>query len=132
MRAWLALFSAIVCEVAGTLALKIFGIHSPVLALLVTGLAITVSYVLLSLAFRKIPVAVAFAIWEALGLALITVLGVALLGEHLSPVQWTALGGLLLGARMLHLGSALPDPSQVPDASGFLSPSRRTDKSRKL
>lgn len=109
MRAWLALFSAIVCEVAGTLALKLFGIHSPLLALLITGIAIVVSYVLLSLSFRKIPVAVAFAVWEALGLALITALGVALLGEHLSPVQWLALGGLLLGARLLHLGSHTPE-----------------------
>lgn len=105
MRAWLALFSAIVCEVAGTLALKLFGIHSPLLALCITGAAVVASYVLLSLSFRQIPVAVAFAVWEALGLVLITVLGVALLGEHLSVTQWAALGGLLLGARLLHLGS---------------------------
>lgn len=105
MRAWLALFSAIACEVAGTLALKVFGVHSPLLAIGVTGAAVIVSYALLSPAFRKIPVAVAFAVWEALGLALITALGVAWLGEQLSLAQWLALGGLLLGASLLHLGS---------------------------
>ena len=105
MRAWLALFSAIACEVSGTLALKLFGVHTPWLAVLITGIAVVCSYILLSLAFRRIPVAVAFAVWEALGLALITLLGVALLGEHLAPAQLLALGGLLLGARLLHLGT---------------------------
>ena len=105
MRAWLALFSAIACEVAGTLALKLFGISTPWLAAAVTGGAVIISYLLLSLAFRRIPVAVAFAVWEALGLALVTLLGVWLLGEHLSISQLLALGGLLLGARLLHLGT---------------------------
>ncbi|WP_425147797.1 DMT family transporter [Deinococcus sp.] len=108
MRAWLALFSAIACEVTGTLALKVFGVHTPWLAVLVTGGTVVLSYMLLSLAFRRIPVAVAFAVWEALGLALITVLGTTLLGEHLGGPQLLALLGLLLGARLLHSGTHAP------------------------
>jgi multidrug transporter EmrE-like cation transporter len=90
MRAWLALFSAIVCEVAGTLALKVFGASAPVLAAALTGGAVVASYLLLSLAFRGIPVAVAFAVWEALGLVLVTVLGVWLLHERVA-VSYTHL-----------------------------------------
>lgn len=105
MRAWIALFSAIACEVTGTLALKLFGLQTPWLALAVTGSLIVVSYLLLSLAFRRIPVAVAFAVWEAVGLAAVTLLGMWLLGDHLSPGQLLALGGLLLGARLLHSGT---------------------------
>ena len=108
MRAWLALFSAIACEVTGTLALKLFGVHTPWLAVAVTGTAVILSYLLLSLAFRRIPVAVAFAVWEALGLALMTLLGVWFLGEHLGPAQVLALAGLLLGARLLHVGTHAP------------------------
>ncbi|EYB67818.1 small multidrug resistance protein [Deinococcus phoenicis] len=114
MRAWIALFSAIACEVTGTLALKLFGVHTPWLAAAVTGSSIVLSYLLLSLAFRRIPMAVAFAVWEAVGLALITLLGVWLLGDHLTPVQLLALGGLLLGARMLHGGTR----TQHPQAGG--------------
>lgn len=105
MRAWIALFSAIACEVTGTLALKLFGSGTPWLALAVTSSLIVLSYLLLSLAFRQIPVAVAFAVWEAVGLAAVTLLGVWLLGDHLTPPQLLALGGLLLGARLLHGGT---------------------------
>lgn len=63
----------------GTLALKVLGVTTPLLAAAITGGAIVLSYLLLSLAFRCIPVAVAFAIWEVLGLVLVTVLGVWLL-----------------------------------------------------
>lgn len=105
MRAWIALFSAIACEVTGTLALKLFSPQTPWLAAAVTGGAIILSYLLLSLAFRGIPVAVAFAVWEAVGLAVITLLGVWLLGDHLTLTQGLALGGLLLGARLLHGGT---------------------------
>lgn len=117
MRAWLALFSAIACEVTGTLALKVLGVTTPVLAAAITGGAIVLSYLLLSLAFRRIPVAVAFAVWEALGLVLVTVLGVTLLGEQLGGVQLLALGGLLLGAWLLHSGTQ----SRAP-----LHPARQT------
>lgn len=72
----------------GTLALKVLGVTTPLLAAAITGGAIVLSYLLLSLAFRCISVA--FAVWEALGLVLVTLLGVTLLGEQL--------GGLLLGA----------------------------------
>lgn len=107
MRAWLALFSAIACEVTGTLALKFFGVSLPWLAATLSGVGVVLSYLLLSLAFRKIPVAVAYGVWEALGLAAISILGVLVLGENLSLVQWLALGGLLLGARLLHGGTRL-------------------------
>lgn len=118
MRAWLALFSAIACEVAGTLALKLFGVTSPWLTVLVTGGAVIFSYLLLSLAFRRIPVAVAFAVWEALGLVLVSVAGVWLLDEHLGPVQLLALGGLLLGARLLHSGTRPAQPAADQPAAG--------------
>lgn len=105
MRAWIALFSAIACEVTGTLALKLFGLQTPWLAAAVTGSSIVLSYLLLSLAFRRIPVAMAFAVWEAVGLVAITLLGVWLLGDSLTGPQLLALGGLLLGARLLHGGT---------------------------
>lgn len=105
MRAWIALFSAIACEVTGTLALKLLGLGTPWLAAAVTGSLVVLSYLLLSLAFRRIPVAVAFAVWEAVGLVAVTLLGALLLGEHLTPAQGLALAGLLLGARLLHGGT---------------------------
>jgi spermidine export protein MdtJ len=110
MRAWLALFLAVAFEVTGTLTLKLSALNHHSAGLLVTYAFLAVSYALLSLAFRRIPVAVAFAVWEAAGLALVTVAGVLLLGETLSSVRLLALLGLGLGAWLLHGGTVPAAP----------------------
>lgn len=117
MRAWTALLCAIALEVTGTLSLKVMtsGAAGPGLELLLTYALLAASYVLLSRAFRQIPVAVAFAVWEAAGLILITGLGALILGEHLTPTQLGALIALSLGAALLHHGTRhAPRPATPP------------------
>lgn len=113
MRAWLALFSAIAFEVTGTLTLKLSALGHHRYGLLITYVFLAASYALLSVAFRRIPVAVAFAVWEAAGLALVTLAGLVLLGEHLSPLRLLALVGLGLGAWLLH-GGTVPATAVTP------------------
>ena len=110
MRGYFALLSAIGLEVFGTLSLKFASLgqlHLAGLPLgwLLSALCVGGSYILLSRSFRHIPVALAFAVWEAVGLALITLLGFWLLGESLSRVQLLALLGMGLGVYLLHRGS---------------------------
>ena len=105
MRAWLALFSAIAFEVTGTLTLKLSALHHHGAGLLVTYVFLAASYALLAQAFRRIPVAVAFAVWEAAGLALVTLAGVILLHETLTPARLLAMLGLGAGAWLLHHGT---------------------------
>ena len=105
MRAWLALFCAIAFEVIGTLTLKLSALNHHAAGFLVTSVFLALSYALLALAFKRIPVAVAFAVWEAAGLALVTLAGVLLLDETLSPLRLLALLGLALGAWLLHGGT---------------------------
>lgn len=105
MRGYLALLSAVGLEVFGTLTLKFASLGQLPLGWLLTAACVAGSYVLLSLSFRRIPVAVAFAVWEAAGLALVTVLGFFLLGEVLTPVKVMALLGLGLGTYLLHRGT---------------------------
>lgn len=116
MRAWTALLCAIALEVTGTLSLKVFtsGAAGPGLELILTYALLAASYVLLSRAFRQIPVAVAFAVWEAAGLILITGLGALILGEHLTPTQLGALIALSLGAALLHHGTQYADRPASP------------------
>ncbi|WP_291429571.1 SMR family transporter [Deinococcus sp.] len=124
MRAWTALLSAIALEVTGTLSLKVFtSAASPGLELILTYGLLAASYVLLSRAFRQIPVAVAFAVWEAAGLILITGLGALILGEHLRPAQLVAMLALGVGAALLHRGTR-PDsrPVSSPDSSPVTRP----------
>lgn len=105
MRGYVALLSAVGLEVFGTLSLKFASLGQLPLGWLLTALCIAGSYVLLSISFRRIPVAVAFAVWEAAGLALVSVLGFVLLGEVLTPVKAAALLGLGVGAYLLHKGT---------------------------
>lgn len=129
MRAWLALFSAIAFEVTGTLTLKLSALGHHSYGLLITYVFLALSYALLSVAFRRIPVAVAFAVWEAAGLALVTLAGLVLLGEHLSPVRLLALVGLGLGAWLMHGGTApvkakAPVPAALPAVRRKVQPDR--------
>lgn len=111
MRAWLYLLTAIALEVSGTLSLK--HLHDqPLTRALLTYAQLTGAFYLLSRAFRRIPVAVAFATWEALGLLSLTVLGAILLGEHLPRTHLLALGGLLLGSALLGHGTHHPATRQ--------------------
>lgn len=112
MRAWTALIAAVALEVFGTLSLKFASLGGFPLGAVLTGLCIAGSYVLLAQAFKRIPVAVAFAVWEAAGLALVTLLGVLLLGEALTPLRGLALLGLGAGAWLLHRGTR--HPASVP------------------
>ena len=76
---WLCLLAAILFEVAGTTVMKLsFGWRFAHAAL--AGL----SYYSLAKATTGLPVGVAFAFWEALGLALITLSSICILGEPFS------------------------------------------------
>lgn len=116
MRGYLALLSAIGLEVFGTLSLKFAALGTLPLGWLLTALCVGGSYVLLSLAFRHIPVAVAFALWEVVGLLLITLLGFVLLGESLSATQSAALLLLGAGAYLLHRGVRREAPAESQTA----------------
>lgn len=105
MRGYLALISAVGLEVFGTLSLKFASLGQLPLGWLLTAVCVAASYVLLSVAFRGIPVALAFAVWEAAGLALVTLFGFVMLGEMLTPLKGAALLGLGLGAYLLHRGT---------------------------
>ena len=80
---WLCLLAAILFEVAGTTVMKLsFGwrfAHAALAGLVLMWIAIGLSYYSLAKATTGLPVGVAFAFWEALGLALITLSSICIL-----------------------------------------------------
>ena len=69
-------------------------------------------YVMVGLAYYfrakaviQIPVAVAYAVYEAGGLALVALVGMVALGESLSAARITGMAMLLLGAWLIHRGT---------------------------
>ena len=104
MRKWALLISAILTEVAATLALRASQDHSAWLA--VTAVGYSAAFVLLALVLREgIAVGVAYGIWGASGTALTAVLAAVIFRDALT---WPVAGGIALiiaGVLLVELGS---------------------------
>lgn len=97
---------AIVAEVAATSALvKTDGFtHLWWTAFVAVGYVL--SAWLLALAVRHISVSVAYAIWSGLGTALVSAVGVLLLGERMDLLKTVALAMIIAGVVILNLRGA--------------------------
>lgn len=106
---WLFLLGAIAFEVAGTSVMKLSQsdqwLIGPGTGIAVMLCLIVLSYYLLALAVQGLPVGVAFAFWEGLGLTFITLVSVFALGETMNPARFAALVCVLAGALLIHHGT---------------------------
>jgi small multidrug resistance pump len=88
---------AILTEVGATLALRVSdGFSKPVPSILVV-VGYGVSFWLLALALKDIPVSLTYAIWSGVGTALIAVAGVVAFGESMNPMKLASLMVIVLG-----------------------------------
>ncbi|MCW2992922.1 MAG: quaternary ammonium compound-resistance protein QacE [Conexibacter sp.] len=97
MPAFLLLAFAILSEVGATLALRVSdGFSRPMpSAIVVVGYGI--SFWLLALALKDIPVSLTYAIWSGVGTALIAIAGVVAFGETMNLMKLASLGIIVLG-----------------------------------
>jgi small multidrug resistance pump len=100
---WLILLAAIAVELAATSALKAF-VAAPVLVAVLPLALIGLSFALLSIALRVIPMAVAYAVWEGLGIVGIALIGHAFFAEHLTVSRILALALIIGGIVLLERG----------------------------
>ncbi|MES9996410.1 SMR family transporter [Desulfovibrio aminophilus] len=117
----LSLLAAIILEVAGTSVMKLSRETWPVLGMGCMYLLLGLSYFFLARAVVKLPVGVAYATWEALGLTLVTIVSVTLLGERFDAVRLTALGLILTGTLLVHHGTGrggADDSAGTPPGKG--------------
>lgn len=104
MRAWIYLFAAIGCEIIGLVAMKLASNHYALIGLSVMYVMIGCSFYLLSLAVRKIPLGVSYALWEGIGIVLITVISVIWFNEYLNIYKVIGLGLLVVGIFLIKSG----------------------------
>ena len=114
---WYCLVGAIILEVGGTTVMKAaqnwnFS-HAALLGLAVMWLCVAFSYYLLARAVTGLPVGVAFAFWEGLGLTCITLCSVLFLNEALTLRRALGLACVLFGALLVNHGTGhgAPDPA---------------------
>jgi len=100
---WFILLAAVAVEVLATSALKVF-VSAPLFVAILPLALIGLSFALLSLALRVIPMAVAYAVWEGLGIVGIALIGHVLFAEHLTPGRVLALGLIVGGIMLLERG----------------------------
>lgn len=103
MRSWIYLLLAIGAEVIGTTSMKLAAIHAPVAGLLLMYGMIGLSYFFLALAVKRVPVGVAYALWE--GIVLITAVSVAWLGESIGLYKAVGLGVMIAGILLIKSGT---------------------------
>ncbi|MGP3592020.1 multidrug/spermidine efflux SMR transporter subunit MdtJ [Vagococcus sp. WN89Y] len=102
---WLLLALAIVAEITGTLSMKWASTsdnHSGYIFMLVM---IALSYILLAFAVKKIALGVAYALWEGVGILLITLFSVVLFDEPLSLMKGAGLAALVTGVLLIKSGT---------------------------
>ena len=76
MRDWIFLIGAIVTETFGTSMLKLSEQFTKPIPSIACVAGYMLSFYLLSLALRTLPVGIAYGIWGAVGIVLITLIGV--------------------------------------------------------
>lgn len=105
---WFYLAIAILSEVVATSALKAAeGFTKPLpSALVIAGYAL--SFYLLSLALRSIPLGVAYAIWSGIGIALISIVGWVVYRQALDLGAIVGIALIVAGVLVLNLFSKTP------------------------
>ena len=93
MLPWVLLVGAIATEVAGTLALRGSNGFTSLVPSVVTVVGYVVSFVLLAMVLKTLPVGIVYAIWSAVGIALVAVLGKVIFNDPVPPL---AIFGMVL------------------------------------
>jgi small multidrug resistance pump len=106
MNHWLALATAIVLEVSGTVSMKLSdGLTRPLPTVLIF-VFYAASFAILAMALKKIDVSVAYAIWAGVGTALIALIGVLYFKEPFSLVKGLSILLIIAGVIGLNLDGA--------------------------
>jgi small multidrug resistance pump len=105
MHTYLILFLAIAAETVGTTALQASQQFTRLGPSILVIVAYALSFWLLSLTLRTMPVGIVYAIWSGLGIVLIALIGLAVFGQKLDLPAILGMGLILSGILVIHLFS---------------------------
>ena len=104
MPPFVLLALAIASEIVATLALRASAGFTRIVPSVVVVVGYATAFWLLALVLKSIPVSVAYAVWSAVGTALIAVIGMVVFGEPSGPVRLASLALIIVGVVGLNLG----------------------------
>ncbi|HAT1570445.1 TPA: multidrug/spermidine efflux SMR transporter subunit MdtJ [Kluyvera cryocrescens] len=102
---WILLALAIVAEITGTLSMKWASVSDGNTGFILMLVMIALSYIFLSFAVKKIALGVAYALWEGIGILLITLFSVMLFDENLTVMKAAGLATLVAGIVLIKSGT---------------------------
>lgn len=118
---WMWLYLAIVLEVAATVCMKLSDGCSRTIPSVFMVLLYGVSFFPTAMALRRLEVGMAYAVWSAVGTALVTLIGMVLFNEQMSLAKVAALGLIIFGVVMLNLSGKverrLDRPTEVVETT---------------
>ena len=103
---YIVLLCAVAAETIGTAALQASQQFSKPLPSVVVVISYAISFYLLALALRSIPLGIAYALWSGLGIVFITCIGFLVYGQKLDLPAILGLGMILSGIIVIHLFSS--------------------------
>jgi Membrane transporters of cations and cationic drugs len=109
---WILLALAIVAEITGTLSMKWASVSDGNTGFILMLVMISLSYIFLSFAVKKIALGVAYALWEGIGILLITLFSVMIFDEVLTPMKIAGLTTLVAGIVLIKSGTRKPTKKQ--------------------
>lgn len=104
MQHWFFLAGAIVLEVAGTTAMKLSGSFTKLIPSVLLFVFYAASFVVLTMALKKIDVSVAYAVWSGVGTALIAAIGILYFREPATALKFISILLIIIGVAGLLLG----------------------------
>ena len=102
---WLCLLASIVLAVLGLSLVKGMSASWPLAGLIAMYTLFILAYYFRAKAVTRIPVVVTYAMWEAVGLVLVILIGIFWFQEHFSPRQFAGVALLLGGSWLVHRGT---------------------------
>ncbi len=105
MMAWVILFIAGLSEVAWAAGLKYTEGFSKPIPSMITLICLVVSFVLLGLSLKTLPLGLAYSVWVGIGVVGTALVGLIFLSEPFSWVKTVSLGLIVLGIIGMKLAS---------------------------
>lgn len=102
---YLTLLAAIAVEIFATAMLQRSEQFTRLAPTLAMGAGYALSFYLLSLALREMPLGVAYAIWSGLGIVLVTLIGIFAFGQRLDLAGFVGLALIVAGVVVVNLFS---------------------------
>ena len=102
---YIMLIFAIITETIGMAALQASQQFSKFLPATICVISYAVSFYLMALALKVIPVGIAYALWSGIGIVMIAIIGFMVFGQRLDFAAVAGMGLIIVGILIIHLFS---------------------------